>query len=51
MFVTLQANIRAKKRDEFKAVIQSKPPEEITEAKYFDTRVKYVPVYKIELEI
>ncbi|CAH1787996.1 unnamed protein product, partial [Owenia fusiformis] len=35
---TLKANIRAKKREEFKTVI-SRPPEEISESKFFDPRV------------
>lgn len=35
---TLKANIRAKRREQFKAV-QEKPPEEIHESKFFDSRV------------
>ena len=39
----LQANIRAKRREQFKAV-QDKPPEEISESKFFDARLGYVAV-------
>lgn len=35
---TLKANIRAKKREQFKAV-HEKPPEEISESKFFDPRI------------
>jgi U4/U6 small nuclear ribonucleoprotein PRP3 len=35
---TLKANIRAKKREQFKAV-HEKPPEEISESKFFDGRL------------
>lgn len=35
---TLKANIRAKKREQFKAV-HDKPPEEISESKFFDGRL------------
>lgn len=38
---TLKANIRAKKREQFKAV-HEKPPEEISESKFFDARVRFV---------
>ncbi len=37
--VSPQANIRAKKREQFKAVIQEKAPEEISDSKFFDPRV------------
>jgi len=37
---TLKANIRAKKREQFKAV-HEKPPEEISESKFFDPRIRY----------
>ena len=36
---TLKANIRAKKREQFKAV-HEKPPEEISESKFFDPRIR-----------
>lgn len=36
---TLKANIRAKKREEFKAQLQEKPAEESSEAKFFDPRI------------
>ncbi|CAH1398753.1 unnamed protein product [Nezara viridula] len=36
---TLKANIRAKKREEFKAQLQEKPTEESSEAKFFDPRI------------
>ncbi|XP_013415095.1 U4/U6 small nuclear ribonucleoprotein Prp3 isoform X3 [Lingula anatina] len=35
---TLKANIRAKRREQFK-IVQEKPPEEISESKFFDERV------------
>lgn len=38
-----QANIRAKRREQFKGLIE-KPPEEISEGKYFDPRVGYVEI-------
>lgn len=37
---TLKANIRAKKREQFKAV-HEKPPDEISESKFFDPRIRY----------
>ncbi|CAA9994584.1 unnamed protein product [Nesidiocoris tenuis] len=40
---TLKANIRAKKREEFKAQLQEKPPEESGEAKFFDPRISVRP--------
>lgn len=36
---TLKANIRAKKREQFKAV-HERPPEEISESKFFDSRLR-----------
>jgi len=36
---TLKANIRAKKREQFKAV-HEKPPDEISESKFFDPRIR-----------
>jgi len=44
---TLKANIRAKKREQFKAV-HEKPPEEISESKFFDPRIRY---YMISIDI
>ena len=38
---TLKANIRAKKREQFKAV-HERPPEEISESKFFDSRLGYL---------
>ncbi len=35
---TLKANIRAKRREQFK-LVQEKPPEEISDSKFFDARV------------
>lgn len=40
---TLKANIRAKKREEFKAQLQEKPTEENSEAKFFDPRISARP--------
>jgi len=37
---TLRPNILAKKREQFKAV-HEKPPEEISESKFFDPRLRY----------
>ncbi|XP_060077701.1 U4/U6 small nuclear ribonucleoprotein Prp3-like isoform X2 [Ylistrum balloti] len=36
---TLKANIRAKRREQFKGLIE-KPPEEISESRFFDSRVE-----------
>ena len=38
-FVILQANIRAKRREQFKQV-NERPPEEISQSKFFDGRVE-----------
>lgn len=40
---TLKANIRAKKREQFKQQLHEKPPEEISETGFFDTRVLIKP--------
>ena len=40
---TLKANIRAKKREQFKQQLHEKPPEEITETGFFDQRVAIKP--------
>ncbi|XP_064595990.1 LOW QUALITY PROTEIN: U4/U6 small nuclear ribonucleoprotein Prp3-like [Liolophura sinensis] len=42
---TLKANIRAKRREQFKGLIE-KPPEEFTETKYFDPRVSLKPTQR-----
>jgi len=41
---TLKANIRAKKREQFKAV-HEKAPEEISESKFFDARLRYISIF------
>ncbi|XP_014248539.1 U4/U6 small nuclear ribonucleoprotein Prp3 [Cimex lectularius] len=43
---TLKANIRAKKREEFKAQLQEKPVEDTGEAKYFDPRLTNKPMVR-----
>ncbi|KAL1122459.1 hypothetical protein AAG570_002790 [Ranatra chinensis] len=40
---TLKANIRAKKREQFRAQLQEKPAEEMSEAKFFDPRISARP--------
>uniref|UniRef100_A0A224XG85 Putative u4/u6 small nuclear ribonucleoprotein n=1 Tax=Panstrongylus lignarius TaxID=156445 RepID=A0A224XG85_9HEMI len=40
---TLKANIRAKKREEFKAQLQEKPADETSEATFFDPRISVKP--------
>ncbi|KAK9508483.1 hypothetical protein O3M35_006030 [Rhynocoris fuscipes] len=40
---TLKANIRAKKREEFKAQLQEKPADESSEATFFDPRIAVKP--------
>lgn len=40
---TLKANIRAKKREEFKAQLQEKPADESSEATFFDPRISLKP--------
>ena len=40
---TLKANIRAKKREQFKAQLHERPPEEISETGFFDQRVSVKP--------
>lgn len=38
LVILFQANIRAKRREQFKGLIE-KPPEEISESRFFDARV------------
>lgn len=42
----LQANIRAKKREEFKQQLQEKPVEDTVESTFFDNRVSIRPSMK-----
>lgn len=43
---TLKANIRAKKREEFKAQMNDKVGEELTETQFFDTRIGVKPAIR-----
>lgn len=40
---TLKANIRARKREEFKQQLQEKPVEDLTESNFFDSRISAKP--------
>lgn len=42
----MQANIRAKKREEFKQQLQEKPVEDTVESTFFDNRVSIRPSMK-----
>lgn len=45
---TLKANIRAKKREEFKQQLQEKPVEDSAESNFFDPRVSMRPSIKVK---
>lgn len=42
-FLSVQANIRAKKREEFRQQLQEKTVEDITESTFFDPRISAKP--------